>query len=83
MKSGAIYAHYSPGKGREKSTTIEAQMAMCRQMAAQDQVWIDDSHIYIERGISGGNIDCPNYFLQSITSLMRLRLFSRVLTRRQ
>ena len=61
MKTGAIYARYSPGKGREKSTTIEAQMAMCRQMAAQDQVWIDDSHIYIDRGISGGNIDRPNF----------------------
>ena len=61
MKTGAIYARYSPGKGREKSTTIEAQMAMCRQMATQDQVWIDDSHIYIDRGISGGNIDRPNF----------------------
>jgi len=25
MKTGAIYARYSPGKGREKSTTIEAK----------------------------------------------------------
>ena len=61
MKTGAIYARYSPGKGREKSTTIEAQVAMCRQMATQDQVWIDDSHIHIDRGISGGNIDRPNF----------------------
>ena len=61
MKTGAIYARYSPGKGQEKSTTIEAQIAMCRQMATQDQVWIDDSHINIDRGISGGNIDRPNF----------------------
>ena len=61
MKTGAIYARDSPGKGREKSTTIEAQMAMCRQMATQDQVSIDDSHIYIDCGLSGGNIDRPNF----------------------
>ena len=30
MKTGAIYARDSPGKGREKSPTIEAQISMCR-----------------------------------------------------
>ena len=43
---GAIYARFSEGEGREKSTTIEAQIEMCRQLAQADGVAIDPRHIY-------------------------------------
>ena len=52
----AIYARYSPGRDRDKTSTIEAQLAMCREKAASEGVTIDEDHIYIDRGVSGSTI---------------------------
>ena len=30
-KHGGIYARYSPGRDRDQTSTIEAQVAMCRE----------------------------------------------------
>ncbi len=38
----AIYARFSPGADREKSSTIEAQIAMCRQKAEADGFSVDE-----------------------------------------
>jgi len=35
---GTIYARFSGGEGREKSTTIEAQIEMYRQLAQADGI---------------------------------------------
>ena len=55
-KQGGIYARYSPGRDRDQTSTIEAQVAMCREKAGRDGVAIDDAHIYVDRGISGASV---------------------------
>lgn len=55
-KQGGIYARYSPGRDRDQTSTIEAQVAMCREKAQREGIAIDDSHIYVDRGISGRTI---------------------------
>ena len=45
-KQGGIYARYSPGRDRDQTSTIEAQVAMCREKAQREGVSIDDaSHL--------------------------------------
>ncbi len=55
-KQGGIYARYSPGRERDQTSTIEAQVAMCREKAGRDGVAIDAAHIYVDRKISGRTI---------------------------
>ena len=55
--TGAIYARYSPGVEREKSSTIEAQIAMCRQKAQTEDVVIVEEHIYQDHNVSGGSME--------------------------
>ena len=55
-KQGGIYARYSPRRDRDQTSTIEAQIAMCREKAQRDGVAIDSNHIYVDRGVSGGTI---------------------------
>jgi len=55
--TGAIYARYSPGVQREKSSTIEAQVAMCRQKAQAENVVIVEEHIYQDHNVSGGSME--------------------------
>ena len=55
-KTAAIYARYSPGRDRDQSSTIEAQIAMCREKAQAEGVRIEENHIYIDRSISGASI---------------------------
>ena len=55
-KQGGIYARYSPGRDRDQTSTIEAQVAMCREKAQGDGVVIDSKHIYVDRGISGASV---------------------------
>jgi len=66
---GAIYARFSEGEGREKSTTIEAQIEMCRQLAQADGVAIDPRHIYIDRGISGASVKKRPAFMQMVDKI--------------
>ena len=66
---GAIYARFSEGEGREKSTTIEAQIEMCRQLAQADGVVIDPRHIYIDRGISGASVKKRPAFMQMLDKI--------------
>ena len=66
---GAIYARFSEGEGREKSTTIEAQIEMCRQLAQADGVAIDPRHIYIDRGISGASVKKRPAFMQMVDNI--------------
>ena len=49
-KQAGIYARYSPGRDRDQTSTIEAQVAMCREKAGRDGVVIDADHIYVDRG---------------------------------
>ena len=53
---GGIYARYSPGRDRDQTSTIEAQVAMCREKAQREGVEIDPDHIYVDRGISGASV---------------------------
>ena len=55
-KQGGIYARYSPGRDRDQTSTIEAQVAMCRRKAQRERMVIDDPRIYVDRGISGHTI---------------------------
>ena len=55
-KQGGIYARYSPGRDRDQTSTIEAQVAMCREKAQRDGVEIGSNHIYVDRGISGASV---------------------------
>ena len=40
-KQGGIYARYSPGRDRDQTSTIEAQVAMCREKAQREGIAID------------------------------------------
>ncbi len=40
-KQGGIYARYSPGRDRDQTSTIEAQVAMCREKAQREEIAID------------------------------------------
>ena len=55
-KQAGIYARYSPGRDRDQTSTIEAQIAMCREKAQREGVAIDDAHIYVDRGVSDHTI---------------------------
>ena len=55
-KQGGIYARYSPGRDRDQTSTIEAQVAMCREKAQHEGIEIDDAYIYVDRGVSGHTI---------------------------
>ena len=68
MPTAAIYARYSPGRDRDQSSTIEAQVAMCREKAGTEGVTIDPHHIYIDRGISGATIK-RDAFQQMLASI--------------
>ena len=35
---GDIYARYSPGRERDQTSTIEAQVAMCREQAQRSEI---------------------------------------------
>ncbi len=55
-KQGSIYARYSPGRDRDQTSTIEAQVAMCREKAKADAITVAPDHIYVDRGVSGGTV---------------------------
>ena len=55
-KQGGIYARYRPGRDRDQTSTVEAQVAMCREKAQREGIAIDDVHIYVDQGISGRTI---------------------------
>ena len=55
-KQGGIYARYSPGRDRDQTSTIEAQVSMYREKAQREGIVIDDTHIYVDRDISGRTI---------------------------
>ncbi len=55
-KQADIYARYSPGRDRDQTSTIKAQVAMCREKAQREGITIDDDHTYVNRGISGRTI---------------------------
>ena len=57
----AIYARFSPGADREKSSTIEAQIAMCRQKAEADGFSVDEEDIYIDSSVSAASTDRPAF----------------------
>ena len=54
--TAGIYVRYSPGADREKSSTVEAQIEMCRQKARSEQIEVDEHHIYVDQSISGASI---------------------------
>ena len=37
QKQAGIYARYSPGRDRDQTLTIEAQVAMCREKAQRER----------------------------------------------
>ena len=59
--TGAIYSRFSPGVQREKSSTIEAQVAMCRQKAQAENVVIVEEHIYQDHNVSGGSMEREDF----------------------
>ena len=36
-KQGGIYARYSPGRDRDQTSTIEAQVVMCHEKAQREK----------------------------------------------
>ena len=70
MPTAAIYARYSPGRDRDQTSTIEAQIAMCREKASTEGFTVDEDHIYIDRGVSGANVKRDS-FQQMMTNIER------------
>ena len=61
MKRAGIYARYSPGAGRESTSTIEAQVSMCEELAEKEGCLVDSRFIYVDRGVSGATTDRPAF----------------------
>ena len=57
----AIYARFSSVSDLEKTSSIEAQIEMCKQKAVENGWVVDENHIYIDRAISGSTINCPAF----------------------
>ena len=57
----AVYARYSSGQDREQSSTIEAQIAMCKEKALANGWEVDSDHIYVDRAISGATVNRPAF----------------------
>ena len=55
----AIYARYSSGQDREQSSTIEAQIAMCKEKALANGWEVDN--IYVDRAILGATVNRPAF----------------------
>ena len=47
--TAGIYVRYSPGADREKTSTVEAQIEMCRQLANSKNIIVDENHIYVDQ----------------------------------
>ena len=54
--TAGIYVRYSPGADREKTSTVEAQIEMCRQLANSKNIIVDENHIYVDQSISGASV---------------------------
>ena len=54
--TAGIYVRYSPGADREKTSTVESQIAMCRQLASTKNIIVDEKHIYVDQSISGASV---------------------------
>jgi len=54
--TAGIYVRYSPGADREKTSTVESQIAMCRQLASTKNTIVDEKHIYVDQSISGASV---------------------------
>mgnify|MGYP000265258816 CR=1 FL=1 len=54
-----IYTRFSP-RVKSENYTLENQIAMCRERAKQDNVQIDENHIYQDHHISGATTDRPD-----------------------
>ncbi len=48
--TAAIYVRFSP-RVKSENYTLENQIAMCRERAKQDNVQIDENHIYQDHHI--------------------------------
>ena len=57
----AIYARYSSGQDREQSSTIEAQIAMCKEKALANGWEVDSDNIYVDRAVSGATVNRPAF----------------------
>ena len=64
----AIYARFSSVADLEKTSSIEAQIEMCKQKAVENGWIVDENHIYIDRAISGSTINRPA-FQQMLTAI--------------
>jgi DNA invertase Pin-like site-specific DNA recombinase len=76
-KQGGIYARYSSGRDRDQTSTIDAQVAMCREKAQREGIVIDDTHIYVDRGISGPTIQRAGF--QGMLAAIESGDFSEIL----
>ncbi|MAE18385.1 hypothetical protein CMK12_05510 [Candidatus Poribacteria bacterium] len=73
----AIYTRFSPGNDPEKTSTIEAQIQMCRDLADTNGWYVDDNHTYLDRSKTGATIHRPAF--QQMLSNMESGYFPNVL----
>ena len=73
----AIYARFSSMADLEKTSSIEAQIQMCKQKAIENGWVVDENHIYIDRSISGSTINRPAF--QQMLNAIESNYFPNVL----
>ena len=73
----AIYARFSSMADLEKTSSIEAQIQMCKQKAVEDGWVVDENHIYIDRAVSGSTINRPAF--QQMLNAIESNYFPNVL----
>ena len=73
----AIYARFSSVADLEKTSSIEAQIQMCKQKAVEDGWVVDENHIYIDRAVSGSTINRPAF--QQMLNAIESNYFPNIL----
>ncbi|HEV2438842.1 MAG TPA: recombinase family protein [bacterium] len=79
MLTAALYARYS--SDRQRPTSIEDQLTLCRQAAGRFGCEILPEHTYSDAEISGAIVDRPGY--ASLLSAARRRAFDAILVEAQ
>ena len=73
----AIYARFSSVADLEKTSSIEAQIEMCKQKAIENGWVVDENHFYIDRAVSGSTINRPAF--QKMLTAIESNYFPNVL----
>ena len=69
-RKAAIYARYSEGEGRDKSTTIDNQIAMCKEKALKEGLSVVDEHVYVDQKVSASSVNTRPGLMEMLNNII-------------